>query len=82
MKKNDLDWVIISSYGGNIDAEMAKGVLSENKIPSYIKSDFFGSAYHLNAFNISAGSVKLFTPKNHEKKALELLESIGLLSDS
>ena len=50
-----------------IDAEMAKEILLDNGINSYVKSDFFGSAYHLNSFNMSSGSTKLFAPIKHRK---------------
>jgi len=82
MKSDDQkDWIVISTYNGNVNAEMAKNILIENNIPSYIKSDFFGSAYNLNAFNIPAGSVKLYIPEAYKKKALDLLQGIGLQNE-
>ena len=72
------EWVVISTYGGNVDAEMAKEILIDNGINSYVKSDFFGSAYHLNSFNMSSGSTKLFAPMKHQKKAKEILKDLGL----
>ena len=82
MKSNDQkDWIVISTYNGNVNAEMAKNILIENNIPSYIKSDFFGSAYNLNAFNIPAGTVKLYIPEAYKKKALDLLQGIGLQNE-
>jgi hypothetical protein len=82
MKSDDQkDWIVISTYSGNVNAEMAKNILIENNIPSYIKSDFFGSAYNLNAFNIPAGTVKLYIPEAYKKKALDLLQGIGLQNE-
>jgi len=82
MKSGDQkDWIVISTYNGNVNAEMAKNILIENNIPSYIKSDFFGSAYNLNAFNIPAGTVKLYIPEAYKKKALDLLQGIGLQNE-
>ncbi|MBH50519.1 MAG: DUF2007 domain-containing protein [Candidatus Neomarinimicrobiota bacterium] len=82
MKSDDQkDWIVISTYNGNVNAEMAKNLLINNNIPSYIKSDFFGSAYNLNAFNIPAGSVKLYIPEAYKKKALDLLQGIGLQNE-
>ena len=72
------EWVVISTYGGNVDAEMAKEILLDNGINSYVKNDFFGSAYHLNTFNMSSGSTKLFAPIKHQKKAKEILKDLGL----
>ena len=66
------EWVVISTYGGNVDAEMAKEILLDSGINSYVKSDFFGSAYHLNSFNMSSGSTKLFAPIKHQKKHMNL----------
>ena len=60
---------------------MAKNILIDNNIPAYIKSDFFGSAYNLNAFNIPTGSVKLYIPEAYKKKALDLLQGIGLQNE-
>ena len=70
---NEKNWVVIGTYNGNVNAEMAKNILIDNNIPAYIKSDFFGSAYNLNAFNIPTGSVKLYIPEAYKKKALDLL---------
>ena len=52
MKDETKNWVAISKYTGNVNAEMARDFLNDNDIPAFIKSDFFGSAYHLNAFNM------------------------------
>ena len=81
--KNDKnqEWVAIGTYSGIINAEMAKNILHKNHIPAYIKSDFFGSAYNLNAFNIPAGMVKLYIPEGFRKKALDLLQGIGLQNE-
>ena len=68
-------------FNGNINAEMAKNILLNNDIPSYIKSDFFGSAYNLNAFDIPTGTVKLYIPEGFKKKALDLLQGIGLQNE-
>ena len=80
-KIKNQDWIVIGTYNGNINAEMAKNILLKNDIPSYIKSDFFGSAYNLNAFNIPAGMVKLYIPEGFKKKALDLLQGIGLQNE-
>tara|TARA_B100001778_G_C18575505_1_gene624750 strand:- start:565 stop:813 length:249 start_codon:yes stop_codon:yes gene_type:complete len=75
------EWVVIGTYSGIINAEMAKNILLNNDVPAYIKSDFFGSAYNLNAFNIPAGTVKLYIPEGFRKKALDLLQGIGLQNE-
>jgi len=80
-KIKNQDWIVIGTYNGNINAEMAKNILLKNDIPSYIKSDFFGSAYNLNAFNIPTGMVKLYIPEGFKKKALDLLQGIGLQNE-
>ena len=82
MKENkNKEWVVIGTYSGIINAEMAKNILLNNDVPAYIKSDFFGSAYNLNAFNIPAGKVKLYIPEGFRKKALDLLQAIGLQNE-
>ena len=78
MKDETKNWVAISKYTGNVNAEMARDFLNDNDIPAFIKSDFFGSAYHLNSFNMSSGSTKLFAPIKHQKKAKEILKDLGL----
>tara|TARA_X000000368_G_scaffold195716_1_gene154490 strand:- start:6028 stop:6276 length:249 start_codon:yes stop_codon:yes gene_type:complete len=75
------EWMVIGTYSGIINAEMAKNILLNNDVPAYIKSDFFGSAYNLNAFNIPAGTVKLYIPEGFRKKALDLLQGIGLQNE-
>ena len=82
MKNNkNQEWMVIGTYSGTIHAEMAKNILHKNDIPAYIKSDFFGSAYNLNAFSIPAGTVKLYIPEGFRKKALDLLQGIGLQNE-
>ena len=82
MKENkNQEWIVIGTYSGIINAEMAKNILLNNDVPAYIKSDFFGSAYNLNAFNIPAGTVKLYIPEGFRKKALDLLQAIGLQNE-
>ena len=82
MKENkNQEWMVIGTYGGIINAEMAKNILLNNDVPAYIKSDFFGSAYNLNAFNIPAGTVKLYIPEGFRKKALDLLQGIALQNE-
>ena len=82
MKENkNQEWIVIGTYSGIINAEMAKNILLNNDVPAYIKSDFFGSAYNLNAFNIPAGTVKLYIPEGFRKKALDLLQGIGLQNE-
>ena len=79
MKENkNQEWMVIGTYSGIINAEMAKNILLNNDVPAYIKSDFFGSAYNLNAFNIPAGTVKLYIHEGFRKKALDILQGIGL----
>ncbi|MEC7621434.1 MAG: DUF2007 domain-containing protein [Candidatus Neomarinimicrobiota bacterium] len=78
---NEKNWVVIGTYNGNVNAEMAKNILIDNNIPAYIKSDFFGSAYNLNAFDIPTGSVKLYIPEAYKEKALDLLQGIGLQNE-
>jgi len=78
---NEKNWVVIGTYNGNVNAEMAKNILIDNNIPAYIKSDFFGSAYHLNAFNMPGGQVRLYIPEEYLQKALDLLQSIGLYNE-
>ena len=75
------EWMVIGTYSGTINAEMAKNILHKNDIPAYIKSDFFGSAYSLNAFSIPTGTVKLYIPEGFRKKALDLLQGIGLQNE-
>ena len=81
MKDKTKNWVAISKYSGNVNAEMAKDFLIDIDIRAYIKSDFFGSAYHLNAFKMPGGQVKLYIPEEYLQKALDLLQSIGLYNE-
>ena len=45
MKDETKNWVAISKYTGNVNAEMARDFLNDNDIPAFIKSDFFGRGY-------------------------------------
>ena len=81
MKDETKNWVAISKYTGNVNAEMARDFLNDNDIPAFINSDFFGSAYHLNAFNMPGGQVRLYIPEEYLQKALDLLQSIGLYNE-
>ena len=82
MKENkNQEWMVIGTYSGIINAEMAKNILLNNDVPAYIKSDFFGSAYNLNAFNIPASTEKMYISEGFRKKALDLLQGIGLQNE-
>ena len=70
------DWIVIGKYDGSILAEMAKGILTDNDIPCYIKGDFFSTAYNINALSMPGGSVKLYIPKAFKTKAEELIKDI------
>ena len=69
------------AHTGNVNAEMAKNILIDNNIPAYIKSDFLEALHNLNAFDIPTGSVKLYIPEAYKKKALDLLQGIGLQNE-
>ena len=70
------DWIVIGKYDGSILAEMAKGILTDNDIPCYIKGVFFSTAYNINALSMPGGSVKLYIPKAFKTKAEELIKDI------
>ena len=76
MAKITKEWIVIGNYDGSILAEMAKGILTENDIPCYIKGDFFSTAYNINALSMPGGSVKLYIPKAFKTKAEELIKDI------
>ena len=78
---NEKNWVVIGTYNGNVNAEMAKNILIDNNIPAYIKSDFFGSAYNLNAFNIPTGSVKLYIHEAYKKKKISIFNKGNFFRD-
>ena len=74
MAKITKEWIVIGNYDGSILAEMAKGILTENDIPCYIKGDFFSTAYNINALSMPGGSVKLYIPKAFKTKAEDLIK--------
>ena len=76
MAKITKEWIVIGNYDGSILAEMAKGILTENDIPCYIKGDFFSTAYNINALSMPGGSVKLYIPKAFKTKAEDLIKDI------
>ena len=48
---------------------MVVEVLKSKKIPNYIQSDWFGSAYGISATNSAGGSVIIYVPENYKQAA-------------
>ena len=70
------EWIMIAEFSGSIYAEMAEGILKEQKIPCYTKGDFFSSAYQINALTLPGGSVKLYIPESFKAQAEDLLKNL------
>jgi hypothetical protein len=68
----DTDLVVVDSFGGQIDAEMAKSALASAGIESTIQSDSAGGMRPHLAF--AGGGFKLLVRAEDEEAAHEALE--------
>ena len=66
---NEIFWTKLEPIAGQIHAEMVVEVLKSKKIPNYIQSDWFGSAYGISATNSAGGSVIIYVPENYKQAA-------------
>ncbi len=72
----NMTWVSIADFDGNIMADMAVEILKDNDVPCYTKGDFISSAFGINALSLPGGSVKLYIPDSFKAKAEDLLQDI------
>ena len=73
---NEIFWAKLEPIAGRIHAEMVVEVLKSKKIPNYIQSDWFGSAYGISATNSAGGSVIIYVPENYKQVAQSIQKEL------
>jgi len=76
MKKIILPFCIFFLFSGNIFAEMIADILSQNKIPHYLKADFLTSALGIQTGNMIGSRVFVFVPEEFQEKTNKIIEDI------
>ncbi len=73
---DQIEWVEAGQFSGKVYGEMAGGILANNNIPYFLKSDFFSSAFNISPVNMPGAVVKLFVPENDKEHAEQLIIDI------
>ncbi len=72
----EISWIKLGPVSGKIFADMIADVLSQKKIPHYLKADFLTSALGIQSGNMIGSNVYLFVPENYKKKTQSVIEGI------
>ncbi|HUR66172.1 MAG TPA: DUF2007 domain-containing protein [Chitinophagaceae bacterium] len=69
-----MEWVLLNAYQNYVEAHIAKGVLEENEIPSWLKDE---NTVTIDPILTNAvGGIKLMVEKENAQKAWEILEGL------
>jgi len=77
--KSEEEIIVIATYETAVDAYIAKGLLEENDIPSFLKDENVTQLYPM--FNSPFGGIKLCIMKKDEERAIEILNDNELIED-
>jgi predicted RNA-binding Zn-ribbon protein involved in translation (DUF1610 family) len=70
-----MDFILLNSYNNYVEAHIAKGVLEEEGVPSWLKDEF---TLTINPILTNAvGGIKIMVAKEDAKKAREILARIA-----
>ena len=72
----EISWIKLGPVLGNIFAEMIADILSQNKIPHYLKADFLTSALGIQTGNMIGSKVLVFVPKEFQEQTNKIIEDI------
>lgn len=69
-----MEWVLLNAYPNYVEAHIAKGVLEENEIPSWLKDE---NTITIDPILTNAvGGIKLMVEKENAQRAWEILEGL------
>ena len=72
----EISWIKLGPVLGNIFADMIADILSQNKIPHYLKADFLTSALGIQTGNMIGSKVFVFVPEEFQEKTNEIIKDI------
>lgn len=72
----EINWVAVQDYPGNIFAEMVGEILDKNHIPHFAKSDWFTSAYSISSVNLPGTRVTVYVPEEYVEQARTVLDTL------
>ena len=72
----EISWVKLGPVSGKIFADMIADILSQNKIPHYLKADFLTSAFGIQSGNMIGSKVFVFVPEGFQEKTNKIIEDI------
>ena len=72
----EISWVKLGPVSGKIFADMIADVLSQKKIPHYLKADFLTSALGIQSGNMIGSKVFVFVPEEFKGKTNKIIEDI------
>ena len=72
----EISWIKLGPVLGNIFADIIADILSQNKIPHYLKADFLTSALGIQTGNMIGSKVFVFVPEEFQGKTNKIIEDI------
>ena len=72
----EISWIKLGPVLGNIFADIIADILSQNKIPHYLKADFLTSALGIQTGNMIGSKVFVFVPEEFEEKTNKIIKDI------
>ena len=72
----EISWIKLGPVSGKIFADMIADVLSQKKIPHYLKADFLTSALGIQSGNMIGSKVFVFVPEGFQEKTNKIIEDI------
>ena len=73
----EISWIKLGPILGNIFADIIADILSQNKIPHYLKADFLTSALGIQTGNMIGSTVFVFVPGEFQEKTNKIIEDIS-----
>ena len=72
----EISWIKLGPVLGNIFADIIADILSQNKIPHYLKADFLTSALGIQTGNMIGSKVFVIVPEEFQEKTNKIIKDI------
>ena len=72
----NMDWISLPPISGKIYVDMIIDIFNKNKIPHYLKSNWINATFSIEGTSNLGDISRIFVPKKHEKKSLDIMHRI------
>ncbi len=72
----EIHWVKVMEFSGDIFAKMVAEMLHQEKIPHYVKGDWASTAFSMSTFHFPGTRVRLFVPEEYVEQTRNLLKNV------